>query len=838
MNKTTSVFMTAAMAALSSFAAPQKAADITVSGYTGASTLENFPVLVRISPTRISGFSYADCAADGADVAFTDAQDNTLPREIDTWDTTGESLVWVRVPSLVSGTVITMTYKDPAVTAQPACQTDGSVWAAAGYAGVWHMNEASGAVADASGHGLTATPAGNTANSIAVTNAPIGTARQTATSTARGYLSIPNYNGLSLGNQFTISGWVYFTGVSGYPRLFSRKNNYTDANGWEIEMQNGSYTKFTARGIGNSSSVAGTIPTLQKKWVHLAFVYNGTSFTAFANGVQVATGTIQAATDNGLPLSIGCDSDGTESYVFGYFDECRLLGTPASSDWIAASYASQSDSAFLTCGPAYLLASDDLLNIAGEPAAIGAPTPAYGQITGLTANNPRPLSMAATIVPGEGTVTNYLLGWKLESVDVETAARTILRSSSDANEVFNRCDYVHAGCAYFTWLWDVRDALGVGAPTLVANGGNSLTFSADVTGIGYTAPSATLKFAYGVSPDALVYTNVASASVTEIGTVQTTLTHLTPSAVYYVKAVLETNDGARDTAESETISVQTDAIVENGEPGLWQTFFTSANAVWTKDIWAVPEGTDWKNYTDANRIRRRELTPIGAYLGGNPGATKYTSELWGDQVYWPANGGQWVYAGSIYLESSKSYKFRMHIDDNERIQITDAGTGATTKLLEDTASKNEVKTSASYTPSVTGWHAIEIRMSDGTGGAGGYNTSSSYKNSTNLGFSQDGGLTWSILTDPGDGSLLRAPHSLYDTAIEASEVVANGALASVSLAFDAVESARSLCVAWGPAHGGSDPADWYATNAVATVAAGATSATWTPPADYEPSLLK
>ena len=63
-------------AVVSSFAMPRKVADITVSGYTGSSTLENFPVLVRIAEydadtgKGIQGFSYADCATGGADVVF------------------------------------------------------------------------------------------------------------------------------------------------------------------------------------------------------------------------------------------------------------------------------------------------------------------------------------------------------------------------------------------------------------------------------------------------------------------------------------------------------------------------------------------------------------------------------------------------------------------------------------------------------------------------------------------------------------------------------------------------------------------------------------------------
>ena len=70
------LFAVALLTASSVFAMPRKVADITVSGYKGSSTLENFPVLVRIaendaeSGTGIQGFSYADCAADGADILF------------------------------------------------------------------------------------------------------------------------------------------------------------------------------------------------------------------------------------------------------------------------------------------------------------------------------------------------------------------------------------------------------------------------------------------------------------------------------------------------------------------------------------------------------------------------------------------------------------------------------------------------------------------------------------------------------------------------------------------------------------------------------------------------
>ena len=88
-------------AALSSFGAFRYETTLTVDGYKEAATLENFPLLVRISSARISGFSYGLCQADGKDIQFTSPDGETVyPHEIDTWNPNGESLVWVNVPAL------------------------------------------------------------------------------------------------------------------------------------------------------------------------------------------------------------------------------------------------------------------------------------------------------------------------------------------------------------------------------------------------------------------------------------------------------------------------------------------------------------------------------------------------------------------------------------------------------------------------------------------------------------------------------------------------------------------------------------------------------------------
>ena len=114
----------------------------TVAGYNGGAEVQtDFPVLVRISEAGISGFHYSDFYADGSDlslvdIGFVDAEGNGLAYDIDTWNPSGESLVWVKLPRMTNGTEFAMWYR---------CSKTGkvlnsdNVWA--DYTGVWHLNE-------------------------------------------------------------------------------------------------------------------------------------------------------------------------------------------------------------------------------------------------------------------------------------------------------------------------------------------------------------------------------------------------------------------------------------------------------------------------------------------------------------------------------------------------------------------------------------------------------------------------------------------------------------------------------------------------------------------------
>lgn len=363
-----------------------------------AGAVDGVPVAVRVS-TDIKGFDYADMNVNGTDVIFGAVDGSEITRysyELEKWDPDGESVFWVKVPSLSAATTISMCYGNN-VSVPDNYPT--SVWS--DYVGVWHMAEESGTVADATGNGLTATPKGTTEQMTSVEGV-IGGARINATSAVKNYYSIPSYSGV--GGAFTISAFVKATAKNGYHRLFSRKDSYTEAGGFEVENNNGDLTKYTVRGTNNDKS--GTI-TVQNgaidAWTHFMLAFNGNAVIPYVDGVKGSSIAINAATDNSKPLSIGNNSNGSESSLVGDIDEVRLNRSAVSDDYAKAEY--------LAMTPGFLVAS------AAEPVDATAPvflTPnttvsAQGEVT-----------VTITVVKGSGSVYVDMGGEKIKIGDIDT----------------------------------------------------------------------------------------------------------------------------------------------------------------------------------------------------------------------------------------------------------------------------------------------------------------------------------------------------------------------------------------------------------------------------------
>ncbi len=132
---------------------------ISFNGYQGASTLTNFPALIKLREgCGNNRFHYADCGADGSDLLFTAADGTALSHEIETWDIDGESHVWVKIPALNRKAEITAHWNNPAqaVDANPFVPTDlpecglwlhgaaGLVTNASGYVSLWQDQSGNG----------------------------------------------------------------------------------------------------------------------------------------------------------------------------------------------------------------------------------------------------------------------------------------------------------------------------------------------------------------------------------------------------------------------------------------------------------------------------------------------------------------------------------------------------------------------------------------------------------------------------------------------------------------------------------------------------------------------
>ena len=349
-----SIVLAAGLAPMAATAASYaKYATITVSGVPADTTLTGFPLLVRISAAAPSGFSYNDMMQqDHSDLRFEDKNGNGLAYDVDTWNTDGESLVWVKVPALERGDEITMRWG----CLSPDANDPTSVWS--NYVFVWHGNgtseDATGATRaetlEANGFAISADEASFLGSSYS---------NNVTTANAKKISVSPNpFSELTAVGSYAISGWIKPRSDTPNIRLFSTKSVHGN-NGMEILIipNNGLLQR------GNGSSTTHTWPgtntdygyqALKKQaWTHVAAIANGTAGTLFTNG-QDHDGTIAATTSAGDGFAI-CGYAGNPSYAqssAGYVDEIRLYNGVPDDAYLVAEWAQVVSNNYVSVGSA------------------------------------------------------------------------------------------------------------------------------------------------------------------------------------------------------------------------------------------------------------------------------------------------------------------------------------------------------------------------------------------------------------------------------------------------------------------------------------------------------
>ena len=319
-----------------------KSFNITFPGYTGSTTLTDFPVLVRLSAAR-NNFDYNTCAANGADLRFSDAAGNLIPHEIDTWNPSGESLVWVKVTSLTSSTKISAHYGYTGEGSLPAvAATD--VWSA-DYVGVWHMKGSGVPLAESSG---VSTPIDTADAKVAFGYAgAIGDAVDMSgvTSGWANRMSAADDDDLDGFTNFTLEMWTRQEewGSANNPTLLSKRKDADNAYYWCCREVSGGKRAANAlistNGTANVDLNGNSACPVLGVWTHQAFVRNAEEnySKAFVSGTNSYTTTRAGSNpvvSNSQRLAFG---SGINGYPFpGQMDEVRISRVARSADWIKA----------------------------------------------------------------------------------------------------------------------------------------------------------------------------------------------------------------------------------------------------------------------------------------------------------------------------------------------------------------------------------------------------------------------------------------------------------------------------------------------------------------------
>ena len=319
--------------------------EICFTGYNGTDTLANFPVLVKLGPAQ-TGFSYSQFASpNGDDLRFRDAARNELKYEIESWDPSGTSYVWVKVPALAKNTSIWAAWGSPKLATKPSYTSDGSVWSE-GYAAVYHADEGGSTHKDSTANARNGTPLGNT---VAVAGMVAGADQFDGNGDA---VRLPKTFGLFGGNQsVTVEFWFKADAVAPdtyygtSPVLFQGRGE----NAWMLTFgdsvaANSLSIRLNQGGWASPASAPGIATG---RWYYFSTTYtpSGTNnWKAYLDGTVVSQGTLTGTVTADTALNNqygGSDESGagvTSRWFKGAMDEVRVSNVARSDNWLWASW--------------------------------------------------------------------------------------------------------------------------------------------------------------------------------------------------------------------------------------------------------------------------------------------------------------------------------------------------------------------------------------------------------------------------------------------------------------------------------------------------------------------
>jgi hypothetical protein len=312
---------------------------ITFNNVAASEDLVNFPVLIKVNSTRID---YSKTQDTGLGIRFYDSDGvTTLPFEIEKWDETGDSFIWVKVPNIPAGSNNDYIWMQYANTAFPETQQPSQVWDS-NYKSVMHLNDSSSSI-----HVLDSTSNNYYGNKVTATEPNYNSegkidgnqvfdASNDKVTTLRTW---PTYVSNSTG---TMSAWVKPTGnttvvasSTGGQGIISDTAGYLGIYRASV----GGNDRIWAHNVdGNNDSFG--ITYTPDEWVQVTWKHTGGNLYVYKNGDLVASGASGNTTNTTGSIELG---KGFGAYLNGSLDETRVSSTARSDSWIKAEYLTTAD---------------------------------------------------------------------------------------------------------------------------------------------------------------------------------------------------------------------------------------------------------------------------------------------------------------------------------------------------------------------------------------------------------------------------------------------------------------------------------------------------------------
>ena len=319
---------------------------ITINNSSRNENLIDFPVLVTLDSSRIN---YSRTHGNGDDLRFVDRNGQELAYEIESWNPSGRSYVWVKIPQIDanSGTDAIWMYYDNATAS--AGQNPDAVWTN-GYVGVWHLSDAlsgNSTITDSTANGQdgVATNLDGTDRISGVAGSALefnGTSE---------YIRIASSVNAALainGTELTLEAWAQRNADStDWMTLIGRQLGTGASDSYSLAQVGGSSANTNFAAAGNASQ-ANALPL--NEWRYLSGVRTGTTASLYNNGVLTAqaTGLTGPISSDANDLLIGGQENGADNTInqlfTGYLDEIRISNVARSASWTDAQYASMTGS--------------------------------------------------------------------------------------------------------------------------------------------------------------------------------------------------------------------------------------------------------------------------------------------------------------------------------------------------------------------------------------------------------------------------------------------------------------------------------------------------------------